>query len=149
MDGAVLTLYLSATFVGGVVSGLAGFALGLAVSGIWLHILTPLQCAILMAGYGICTQGYGIWKLRHALSWRKAAPYIIGSAIGVPIGTTLLTVINPDYLRTGVGGLLVVYSVYGLAKPAIKPLQSRMPADIGVGILNGILGGLTGLAGSL
>ena len=147
MDGAVLALYLSATFVGGVVSGLAGFALGLAVSGVWLHILTPLQCAILMAGYGICTQGYGIWKLRHALSWRKAAPYIIGSAIGVPIGTMLLTVINPDYLRTGVGGLLVVYSVYGLAKPAIKPLRSRMPADIGVGILNGILGGLTGLAG--
>jgi hypothetical protein len=80
MDGAVLALYLFATFIGGLVSGLAGFALGLVVSGIWLHILTPLQAAMLMAGYGIFTQGYGIWKLRHALSWRKAAPYIVGSA---------------------------------------------------------------------
>lgn len=91
MDGTVLGLYLFATFIGGLVSGLAGFALGLVVSGIWLHIITPLQAAILMVGYGIFTQGYGIWKLRHTLSWRKAAPYIVGSALGVPVGTTLLT----------------------------------------------------------
>src|SRR5512139_955847 len=147
MDGTILALYLSATFVGGLVSGLAGFALGLVVSGIWLHILTPLQAAILMAGYGICTQSYGIWKLRHALSWRKAAPYIIGSALGVPVGAALLTVINPSYLRTGIGFLLVIYSVYNLAKPTIRPLQSGTPVNIGVGFLNGLLGGLTGLAG--
>lgn len=147
MDGAVLALYLSATFIGGLVSGLAGFALGLVVSGIWLHILTPLQAAMLMAGYGIFTQGYGIWKLRHALSWRKAMPYILGSALGVPVGTMLLTTVNPTYLRTGVGILLVIYSVYGLAKPVIQPLHSGTPVNVGVGFLNGLLGGLTGLAG--
>lgn len=147
MDGMVLGLYLFATFIGGLVSGLAGFALGLVVSGIWLHILTPLQAAILMAGYGIFTQGYGIWKLRHALSWRKAAPFIVGSALGVPVGTMLLTTINPTYLRSGVGFLLAIYSVYGLAKPVIKPMQSGTPVNVGVGFLNGLLGGLTGLAG--
>jgi uncharacterized membrane protein YfcA len=100
-----------------------------------------------MAGYGIFTQGYGIWKLRHALSWRKAAPYIVGSAFGVPVGTMLLTVINPAHLRTGVGFLLVIYSAYGLAKPVIKSIQSGTPVNIGIGFLNGLLGGLTGLAG--
>ena len=147
MDGMVIGLYLLATFIGGLVSGLAGFALGLVVSGIWLHIITPLQAAILMAGYGIFTQGYGIWKLRQALSWRKAAPFIVGSALGVPVGTTLLTVINPAHLRTVVGLLLVIYSVYGLAKPVIKPMRSGTPVNVGVGFLNGLLGGLTGLAG--
>ena len=147
MDGAVLGLYLLATFIGGLVSGLAGFALGLVVSGIWLHILTPLQAAILMASYGIFTQGYGIWSLRHALSWRKAMPYIVGSALGVPVGTTLLTTINPTYIRTVIGFLLVVYSIYGLVKPTIKPLHSGTPVNVGVGFLNGLLGGLTGLAG--
>jgi hypothetical protein len=100
MDSTVLGLYLFATFLGGLVSGLAGFALGLVVSGIWLHIITPLQAAILMVGYGIFTQGYRIWKLRHTLSRRKAAPFIIGSALGVPVGTMLLTHINPAYMRT-------------------------------------------------
>jgi uncharacterized membrane protein YfcA len=147
MDGTVLGLFLLATFIGGVTTGLAGFAMGLVVSGIWLHILTPIQTAILIVGYGLLVQSYGIWKLRHALDWRKVAPFIIGGAIGVPIGAMLLAYINPAYLRTGVGVLLVLYSIYGLAKPALKPVQGGVPADIGIGFLNGLLGGLTGLAG--
>src|ERR1039458_7271150 len=59
----------------------------------------------------------------------------------------VLAYINPAYLRTGVGVLLVLYSIYGLAKPALKPVQGGVPADIGIGFLNGLLGGLTGLAG--
>lgn len=147
MDGMVLGLFLLAAFLGGFISGVAGFALGLVLSGIWLHIITPLQTAILIVGYGIVTQGYGIWKLRHALNWRSAAPFIIGGAIGVPVGTLLLTYINPAYLRMTVGVLLILYSAYGLARPVFKTVQGGVPAEIGVGFLNGLLGGLTGLAG--
>ena len=142
-----LTVFLIATFIGGVTTGLAGFAMGLVVSGIWLHILTPVQTASLIIGYGLLVQGYGIFKLRHAFDWRKLAPFIIGGTIGVPIGTMLLTYLNPAYLRLGVGVLLVLYSIYGLVQPALKPVQSGIPADTGIGFLNGLLGGLTGLAG--
>lgn len=67
MDGSVLTLFLFAAFAGGFVSGFSGFAMGLVVSGIWLHIITPVQTATLIAGYGLFTQGYGILKLRQTL----------------------------------------------------------------------------------
>ncbi|HYS87799.1 MAG TPA: sulfite exporter TauE/SafE family protein [Bradyrhizobium sp.] len=147
MDGTVLGFFLLATFIGGLTSGLAGFAMGLVVSGIWLHIITPIQTATLIVGYGLLTQSYAIWKLRHALSWRNVAPFIVGGAIGVPIGTMLLTYINPAYLRTGIGLLLVLYSTYSLVRPVFKPVQSRVPADVGIGFLNGLLGGLTGLTG--
>jgi len=147
MDGTVLGLFLLATFVGSVVSGLAGFAMGLVLSSIWLHILTPIQTATLIVGYGLLTQSYAIWKLRHALSWRNVAPFIIAGAVGVPIGAMLLIYINPAYLRTGVGLLLVLYSTYSLARPAFKPVQFGLPADVGIGFFNGLLGGLTGLTG--
>jgi len=147
MDGTVLALYLIAAFVGGLTSGLAGFALGLVVSGVWLHIISPLQTAILIVGYGLVTQSYGIWKLRHTLNWWNVMPFIVGTALGVPIGTMLLTYLNPAYLRIGVGVLLVLYSVYGLARPTFKPVQSSTAADIGIGVLNGLVAGLTGLAG--
>ena len=129
------------------ITGLAGFALGLVVSGIWLHILTPIQTATLIVGYGLVTQSYGIWKLRHALSWRSAVPFVIGSAIGIPAGTLLLTVVNPAYLRIMVGVLLVIYSIYSLVRPAFKPVHGGVPVEIGIGFLNGLLAGLTGLAG--
>ena len=59
----------------------------------------------------------------------------------------LLTHINPTYLRFGVGALLVLYATYNLARPAIKPMKIGAPADVAIGISNGLLGGLTGLGG--
>jgi uncharacterized protein len=37
---------------------------------------------------------YSIWKLRHALSWRKVAPFILGGVGGVPVGVMLLAYID-------------------------------------------------------
>ena len=63
MDGLVFTVFALAALVG----GFSGFAMGLVVSGVWLHIITPMQTASLIAGYGLLTQGYGIFSLRHVL----------------------------------------------------------------------------------
>ncbi len=147
MDGIVLGLFLLAAFIGGFASGLAGFAMGFIVSAVWLHLITPIQTTTLIVGYSLWTQGYGVWKLRRSLSWRNVAPFIIGGTVGVPIGTVLLTYIDPGHMRSGVGLLLIVYGIYGLAQPAFKPLQADVAADGGVGFLNGILCGLTGLPG--
>ena len=147
MGGLELALFLSTIFFGGLVSGFAGFALGLVVSPVWLHIFTPVQTATLIVGCGLCMQGYGTWKLRHALRWRDMWPFIIGGAIGVPIGAMLLTRIDPVYIRTGVGVLMVIYSVYGLARPTLKPVHAGRSADVTIGLFNGLLSGLTGLPG--
>ena len=147
MDVNVLGLFLLASFIGGVTTGLAGFALALVVSGIWLHIISPTQTVTLIVAYNLVTQSYAIWKLRHALDWRRVAPFIVGGSVGVPIGTVALTYINPAYLRTGVGALLLLYSLYSLARPAFRPVQSGISSDIGIGFFNGLLGGLTGLTG--
>jgi hypothetical protein len=48
-----LGLFLVATFVAAVVTGLAGFAFGLIASAVWLHILTPLQTATLIIAFGL------------------------------------------------------------------------------------------------
>lgn len=149
MDGMALGLFLFAAFVGGFASGLAGFAMGFVVSGLWLHILTPVQTTALIVGYGLLTQGYGVWKLRHTLSWDKLTPFIIGTLIGVPIGTALLTWLNPTYLRSGVGVLLVIYGAYGLAQPKFTPVYASAATDAVIGFANGMLAGVTGLPGFL
>ena len=147
MDGVALGLFLFGAFVGGFASGLAGFAMGFIVSGLWLHFLTPLQTTTLIVGYGVLTQGYGVWKLRRALIWQKIAPFIIGGLVGVPLGTMLLTWIEPGYLRAGIGVLLVIYGIYGLTQPVLKPVPDRVSADASIGFANGLLAGLTGLPG--
>ena len=116
----------------------------------WLYILPPLQTAALIIGLGLVVQGYSVWKLRHALDWRRLAPLIIGAASGVPVGVVILGHADPHYLRRGVAVVLVVFSLYGLLRPAITPIKSgALAGDLGAGLLNGVLGGATGLAGIL
>jgi uncharacterized protein len=151
MDGMTLELLLFflATFAGALVAGLSGFAFGLIAASIWLFILTPLQTATLIIAFGLIVQGYSVWKLRNALNWRKLWPFFVGAAAGVPVGVRLLTWANPHDVRVGVGILLILYSAYAFFRPALKPVSGGDAADAGVGFLNGVLGGLTGLAGIL
>jgi len=145
-----LALYLTATFAAALVTGMAGFAFGLVAAAIWLHILTPMQTATLIIAFGLVVQGVSVWKLRHALRWKRLWPFLLGGALGVPLGVAVLEWARPDYIRVTVGVLLVLYSAYSLARPAMKPTKhGGAAADAGVAFLNGILGGLTGLAGIL
>lgn len=147
MDGWHLALFLAATYFGGLTSGLSGFAMGLVVSGVWLHLVSPQQNALLIVLCGLVTQGSGIWRVRHAINWWTIAPYIIGGAVGIPVGTALVTTVDPDTIRFTIGVLLLAYSLYSLTRPAFKPPKASFLADLGVGVINGLIGGLTGLGG--
>src|SRR5881397_300900 len=101
MDGfsSELPLFLLATFAGALVAGLSGFAFGLVAASIWLYILTPLQTATLIIAFGLIVQGYSVWKLRHALDWRRLWPFMAGAALGVHFGVGILTWANPAHVR--------------------------------------------------
>ena len=144
MDGFPfeLPIFLLATFARALVAGLSGFAFGLVAASIWLYILTPLQTATLIIAFGLIVQGYSVWKLRRALDWKKLWPFVLGAAFGVPVGVFILTWANPAHVRAGVGGFLF--------RPAIAPVKAGGAAvDAGVGLLNGVVGGIAGLAGIL
>src|SRR5262249_6497367 len=98
-----LSFFLLVTFVGGFVAGLSGFAFGLVATSLWLYVLTPLQSATLIVAFGLIIQGYSVWKLRHALDWRRLLPFVAGAAFGVPAGVSLLTWLDPRSIRIAVG----------------------------------------------
>lgn len=148
MDGIAieLPLFLLATFAGAFVAGLSGFAFGLVAASLWLYVLTPLQSASLIIGFGLLVQGYSVWKLRAAIDWRRLWPFMVGAVAGVPAGVSLLTWADPNSVRIAVGAILIAYSLYAFFRPQLK-VATAVPADLAVGFVNGLLGGLTGLAG--
>ena len=149
MDFGILNLaiFVAATFLAAFVTGISGFAFGLIAAGIWLHVITPLQTAALIVAFGLLAQGTSVWKLRHALNWSRLWPFLLGGALGVPVGVGILEWMSPRYLREGVGAVLILYSLYSLARPNLKLPATNPVIDAGIGFLNGILGGATGLAG--
>jgi uncharacterized membrane protein YfcA len=151
MDGTLvqISVFLAGTFIAAIVVGVSGFAFALIAAAAWLHVLTPLQTATLTISYGMLVQSVGAWKLRHAVSWARVWPFLLGGAPGVAIGVYVLRWANPSHLRAGVGAFLVLYALYGLARPELKPVRAGRAADAGVGFVSGILGAMTGFAGIL
>lgn len=144
LDPFALALFVTATFAASLVAGLAGFAFGVAAA-IWLHVLTPARTTILIAAYAILIRSYSTWKLRHAVKIERLWPFLVGGALGIPLGAELLLWVPADPFRAGVGIFIVLFCVHGLAKPnwTVGAWGGRA-ADGGTGFLVGVLGAATG-----
>ncbi len=71
--------------------------------------------------FGLVVQGISVWKLRRALQWSRLWTFLVGGPLRVPVGVAILGWASPNHVRAGVRILLVIYSVHGIARPAIKP----------------------------
>jgi uncharacterized membrane protein YfcA len=143
-----LILFAAATFAAALVAGIAGFAFGIVAAAVWLYFLSPAQTTALIVGFGLIVQGIAVWKLRNSLEPMRLLPFLLGGAVGVPLGVELLKWTSPASLRIGVGVGLVLYSLYSLIRPRLAPVTAGgKPADGAIGVLNGLVGGATGLAG--
>jgi uncharacterized membrane protein YfcA len=145
MDGLQaldLALFSAGAFAAAFVTGLAGFAFGIVAAAIWLHFLAPAQVAPLIV------QGASVWKLRRAVKFGRIWPFVLGSAIGVPLGAELLRWAPAVQMRMVVGGLLIAFALYNWFRPdSTVAARAGAMADGTVGVVNGVVGGATGLAG--
>ena len=145
-----LSVFVFATFAGALIAGIVGFAFGLVAAGLWLHVLTPTQSTILIVAFGLTVQAMSVWRLRRALRLERLLPFIIGGAIGVPVGVVLLRAVPAAGARVGMGVILVAFSIYSLMQPKLPHFSNAGKlADAAIGVASGIVGGSTGLAGIL
>jgi uncharacterized protein len=143
-----LTMFVLGTLAASFVTGVAGFAFGLVAAAIWLYALPPSQTTALIVAYGLLVQAYAVWKLRHNLNIGRLMPLIVGSAIGVPFGILVLRWVPSSYLRSTIGVVLILFSLYNLVRPTLPSLKhAGRLGDASAGFLNGVVGGATGLAG--
>ena len=126
MDGDFfqLVVFASAAFVAALVAGVSGFAFAPIAASVWLHLFTPLETATLTVGYNILVQSYGTWRMRHAFDWSRLWPLVLGGLPGVVVGILVLRSADPGITRIAVAAFLVLYALYGLFRPALKPIQA-------------------------
>lgn len=136
-------------FLGGVAAGAAGFAFGIVGSAIWLHAIEPVQATFLVAAGGLVIQAGTIWPLRHSLDRRRLVPLLVAGAIGVPVGVWLLVRTDVHSLKIALGVFLSLYGAYALLAPRLPHLEAGRAADVVVGFIGGVLGGIGGYSGVL
>jgi uncharacterized membrane protein YfcA len=134
--------------VAGLVQGISGFAFAMVAMSIWVWGVNP-QLAAVMAVFGGWT-GQVIAAIRVRREWHVALlwTFVIGSAVGIPIGTHLLPLLDPNRFKLVLGSALVVGCSVMLATSRLPRIQKGgWIADATVGIVGGVMAPLSGFSG--
>ena len=129
------TVFLAAGFV----QGLTGFGSALVAIPL-LSLLMDVKTAVpLCTLNGMIITMYLGWRLRNHLHWHRIWPLLLGSLPGVLAGVTLLKKVDSAAIRTGIGLLLISYSVFNLlVRP--RPVNPGRSWAILAGFLTGAIG---------
>jgi uncharacterized membrane protein YfcA len=134
--------------VAGLVQGIAGFAFAMVAMSIWVWGVNP-QVAAVMAVFGGWA-GQVIAAIRVRRPWHAGTlwTFVVGSAIGIPIGTRLLPLLDPNRFKLVLGFLLVVGCSAMLASSRLPSIErGGSVADAAVGFLGGVMAPLSGFSG--
>jgi len=84
--------------------------------GLWLYTISPPVAASLVIICSVVSQLQTLPLIWHEIEWKRLLPFAIPGLIGVPMGTMLLSQIDPRTFKIGVGLFLISYATYALAR---------------------------------
>ena len=134
--------------IAGLVQGISGFAFSMVAMSIWVWTIDPILAAPMAVFGGWFGQVMSALRIRRGFQLHLLWPYLLGAAIGIPIGQQLLPYLNPNQFKLVLGSLLVVCCSAMLATARLPHItHGGKTADAGVGLLGGVMAPLSGFSG--
>ena len=146
MLSAAFLVALFAALLAGIVTGLTGFGLALISTPILLFVYEPKTVVVLTAIFSVFINTAVVWDSWHEARKRLALTLLVPALVGVVVGVEVLRVIDPDYVRLGVG-VIVVSSALLLVRDVRLPGAGTRWGTLVAGSASGMLSTSTGLAG--
>jgi uncharacterized membrane protein YfcA len=149
MSAIDLILLLAGAIVAAFVSGLSGFAFGLVSLSFWIWRFPLAELAAMVVFGSLVAQATAMpGALRH-VQLDLLLPFIAGAVFGLPVGVLLIAWVDLGAFRLGVGLVMVAFAMFHLLiGPRLRLRRGDgLLAEIAVGWISGILGGLAGLSG--
>ena len=137
---------------GSFVNGLAGTGTALFALGFYLVVLDPIRSVAIVAFMSVLAGLQGLWIVRAAIfaQPRRLLRFLLPGLAGVPLGLSLLNVIDAGTLRITIAILLIVYGAYFGFRAALPSFSRRTPwIDALVGFTGGVLGGSASVSGAI
>jgi uncharacterized membrane protein YfcA len=147
LDPAVAIVALGAA-VAGFVQGLSGFAFGLVAMSFWAWALEPRLAAALTVFGGLTGQVIAAISVRRGFDVKLLAPFLLGGFAGIPLGATLLPLLDVRLFKTVLGAVLVIWCPLMLfARHLPRITAGGRAADGAAGLVGGVMGGIGGFTG--
>ena len=143
-----LIVLLAGAAVAGLVQGISGFAFSMVAMSIWVWFIDPTIAAVMAVFGGWFGQVISAIRVRRGFHFSLLWPFLVGSAIGIPIGNMLLPYLDPNRFKLVLGSLLVICCSMMLATSRLPHVnKGGKGADAFVGLLGGLMAPLSGFSG--
>jgi uncharacterized membrane protein YfcA len=134
--------------VAGLVQGISGFAFAMVAMSIWVWGVDPLLAAPMAVFGGWFGQVLSAFRVRRGWHINILWPFVVGAAIGIPIGTQLLGLLNPNLFKLVLGAVLVMCCSAMLNTRRLpKITHGGRAVDAAVGLLGGLMAPFSGFSG--
>jgi len=134
---------LAAILISALLSSIAGFAFSPLAGSILFHLVPdPVLVIKILLIASIAQQVFCTWWLRSLVNVGELAPYLVGSLTTLPLGLLLLLRTHATIYLPVLGGLLIGYGAFVLAKPVIRSGSNPLLGRIAMGALGGLTGGV-------
>jgi len=145
-----IALVVVGALAAGFVNGLSGTGYALVSLGFWLHAMSPVTAAPLVAFCSVCGHLQSLPRIWQGVIWTRLWPFLVGGLIGVPLGTAMLAHVQVKPLKVGVGLLLIFYCAWMafVRRPPVVMGGGRL-ADATAGFGGGFLGGMASISGPI
>ena len=137
---------LAAVFVAALASSVAGFSFPAICGAILFHLIDdPIQVVQIMMVCGAGGQTLMVWALRRHIVWRALLPFLLGAAIGLPLGIYILLNTRPAVYTPASGVMVIAYALYMVFRRPVVVRHQHVAFDVAAGMLSGITGGAAAL----
>ena len=127
---------------------LLGFGAGLIAVGTLALVMPEIRdVVVLLLLVNLPAELYVVWTSRRHVAWRGVLLVFAGIAVGIPLGTWLLSAADLSLLLTALGAFLVAAGSLFLLSPTRQPRRLAGWTGPPVGLLSGVLTGLFGTGG--
>jgi uncharacterized protein len=134
--------------IAGLVQGISGFAFSLVATSIWAWTVDPKLAAACAIFGGLSGQVMAAASVRRGFDFKLLMPFLIGAALGIPIGIALLPLLDVDVFKTVLGSMLLIWCPLMLfARHLPRITAGGAVADGAAGLLGGVCGGIGGFTG--
>src|SRR5687767_13220641 len=139
---------LGITFVAAIVNGALGYGFSSITVPLALLFLTNRVLNPALVPIEVALNAYVLWVNRESLPnvWRRVFPIVVGLLPGVVIGTSLVSQVNPGWLKFGTFIALLPLILLQAAGYR-RPLQSERSIGLGFGVGVGVLYSVTTISG--
>lgn len=146
MEFPIVAICLVTIFLAGLTQGFAGFGYSQIIVPIIAFFYAPQLIIPVALLHSVVLNLLVLWDSHRSVNIGVIVPLLLSAIFGIPIGTYLLLVLNPNIIKMLIGILIIVSSaamLFGFRKRITKEKLVLLP----VGFLSGILNGSTTMSG--